>query len=180
MHARLLAGLGAALLALSLGTATVTALGDRPPAAGSGTDTHPPHEGRPAAAHPSIRTPELEPAVSRRPARTDHRAALDAQVARLLAAKAAKVAPPPPPPLPPRRTNVDWDGIARCETGGNWSMQGPRYSGGLGFANTTWDAFGGREFAPNAGLASREQQIVVAERVHARYGLSGWGCRRFG
>jgi hypothetical protein len=181
MHTRLLAGLGAALLALALGTATVTALGGHPTdAAGSGADTHPPHEGRPAAADPAIRTPEIEPAVSRRPARTDRQAALEAQVARLLAAKDAKVAPPPPPPLPPRRTNVNWDGIARCETGGNWSMQGPRYSGGLGFANSTWDAFGGREFAPNAGLASREQQIVVAERVHARYGLSGWGCRRFG
>lgn len=79
-----------------------------------------------------------------------------------------------------RRTNVNWDAIARCETGGNWRMQGPRFSGGLGFANTTWNGFGGREFAPNAGMASREEQIVVAERVHARYGLSGWGCKRFG
>lgn len=78
------------------------------------------------------------------------------------------------------RTNVNWDAIARCETGGNWRMQGPRFSGGLGFANTTWNGFGGREFAPNAGMASREQQIVVAERVHDRYGLSGWGCKRFG
>jgi membrane protein involved in colicin uptake len=78
------------------------------------------------------------------------------------------------------RTGVNWDAIARCETGGNWRMQGSRFSGGLGFANTTWTGFGGREFAPNAGMASREQQIVVAERVYDRYGLSGWGCRRFG
>jgi Transglycosylase-like domain len=77
-------------------------------------------------------------------------------------------------------TGVDWDGIARCETGGNWSMQGSSFSGGLGFANTTWRSFGGGEFAANAGQASREQQIVVAERVYARYGLSGWGCRRAG
>jgi hypothetical protein len=79
-----------------------------------------------------------------------------------------------------RRTNVDWDGIAECETGGNWQMQGSTYSGGVGFANTTWSGFGGREFAPNAGMASREEQIVVAERVYARYGLSGWGCKRYG
>jgi hypothetical protein len=78
------------------------------------------------------------------------------------------------------RTGVDWDAIARCETGGNWRMQGSRFSGGVGFANTTWNSFGGRQFAPNAGMATREQQIVVAERVYDRYGLSGWGCRRFG
>ncbi len=87
------------------------------------------------------------------------------------AANAAKLA---------RRTGVDWDAIAACETGGNWHMQGSRFSGGVGFANSTWSGFGGREFAPNAGMASREQQIVVAERVYARYGLSGWGCRHYG
>jgi resuscitation-promoting factor RpfB len=79
-----------------------------------------------------------------------------------------------------RHTSVNWDGIARCETGGNWSMRGATFSGGLGFYNGTWNSFGGREFAPNAGMASRDQQIVVAERVYARYGLSGWGCRAYG
>jgi hypothetical protein len=73
------------------------------------------------------------------------------------------------------RTAV-WDRIAQCETGGDWSMQGSRYSGGVGFANSTWNAFGGREFAPNAGLATREQQIVVAERVRDYGGYTGWGC----
>lgn len=90
---------------------------------------------------------------------------------RAAAASAAKLA---------RRTGVDWDSIAQCETGGNWQMRGSSYSGGVGFANTTWSGFGGREFASNAGMASREEQIVVAERVYARYGLSGWGCRRYG
>ncbi len=69
-----------------------------------------------------------------------------------------------------------WDRIAACETGGNWSMRGSSYSGGVGFANSTWNAFGGREFATNAGLATREQQIVVAERVRDYGGYSGWGC----
>lgn len=182
MHTRLLAGLGAALLALSLGTAAVAAATADPGVGGDRTaaDTHPPHEGRPAAAARQHTTRRLEPAVSRRPATIDRAAALRVQIARLRAAAEARSAPPPPPPVPPRRTTVNWDAIARCETGGNWAMRGPRYSGGLGFANTTWDAFGGRDFAPNAGLATREQQIAVAERVHARYGLSGWGCRRFG
>jgi hypothetical protein len=87
------------------------------------------------------------------------------------AARAAKMA---------RRTNVNWDSIATCETGGNWSMQGSSYSGGLGFANTTWSGFGGGEFASNAGQATREEQIVVAERVYDEYGLSGWGCKAHG
>jgi hypothetical protein len=79
-----------------------------------------------------------------------------------------------------QKTNVNWDGIAQCETAGNWHMQGSSFSGGLGFYNGTWSGFGGREFASNAGQATREQQIVVAERVYARFGLSGWGCRAYG
>jgi hypothetical protein len=68
-----------------------------------------------------------------------------------------------------------WDDTARCETGGDWSMQGSSYSGGLGFANSTWDAYGGQEFAPNAGMASREQQIQVAERIQSTPGgCNGW------
>jgi uncharacterized protein YabE (DUF348 family) len=76
------------------------------------------------------------------------------------------------------RADPMWDRIAACETGSNWGMQGPLYSGGLGFYNGTWDGWGGREFASNAGLASREQQIVVAERVRRDVGISGWGCAR--
>ena len=102
----------------------------------------------------------------------DYQAALEAQQrAALLAAVAEYFRP---------KTGVNWDGIARCETGGNWSMRGASFSGGLGFYNGTWNSFGGRQFASNAGLASREQQIVVAERVYARYGLSGWGCKAYG
>jgi transglycosylase-like protein len=71
-----------------------------------------------------------------------------------------------------------WDRIAACETQGNWSMQGPSFSGGVGFANSTWSSFGGNEFAPNAGQATREQQIIVAERVRARVGMGAWGCAK--
>jgi hypothetical protein len=69
-----------------------------------------------------------------------------------------------------------WDSIAACETQGNSSMQGPSSSGGVGVANNTWSSFGGTEFAPNAGQATREQQITVAERVRARVGMGAWGC----
>ncbi|MEJ5256138.1 MAG: transglycosylase family protein [Acidimicrobiales bacterium] len=82
-----------------------------------------------------------------------------------------------------------WDRMAYCETGGNWKMTGSRYSGGVGFYNGTWDAWGGREFAPLAGQATREQQIIVANRVAtqgyhgprgyvAPVGYSGWGCTK--
>ena len=71
-----------------------------------------------------------------------------------------------------------WDRIAACETQGNWSMRGPSFSGGVGFANSTWSSFGGTEFAPNAGDATREQQIIVAECVRARVGMGAWGCAK--
>jgi len=71
-----------------------------------------------------------------------------------------------------------WDKIAECESGGNWSVVDSMYSGGLGIYNGTWDQFGGREFASNAGYATREQQIIVAERIRAAVGISGWGCAR--
>ncbi len=71
-----------------------------------------------------------------------------------------------------------WDRNAACETQGNWSMRGPSFSGGVGFANSTWSSFGGTEFAPNAGEATREQQIIVAERVRSRVGMGAWGCAK--
>jgi len=74
------------------------------------------------------------------------------------------------------RADPMWDRIAACETGGNWGFVGPQFSGGLGFYNGTWDSFGGRKFAPNAGLATREQQIIVAMEIQRKVGLSGWGC----
>lgn len=76
--------------------------------------------------------------------------------------------------------HADWDGIAECETGSDWGMVGPSFSGGVGFYNGTWNSFGGRQYADYAGHATREQQIVIAERVYARFGLSGWGCRAYG
>jgi len=69
-----------------------------------------------------------------------------------------------------------WDKIAQCETGGNWRAQGPTYQGGLGIYFGTWKAFGGREFANNAGDATREEQIIVAERIRAKHGFRAWGC----
>lgn len=59
-----------------------------------------------------------------------------------------------------------WDDIAACESGGNWSINsGNGYYGGLQFLQSTWEGAGGGEYAPRADLATREQQIAVAERL---------------
>lgn len=75
-----------------------------------------------------------------------------------------------------------WDMLAECETGGDWSHPPVSigYSGGLMFHHKTWTAMGGGKYAPQAYLASREQQIVIAEKLLADAGdFSPWpGCRR--
>jgi len=74
--------------------------------------------------------------------------------------------------------NTAWDRIAQCESGGNWHINtGNGYYGGLQFSQGTWNAYGGQQFAPRADLASRDQQITVANRVRAAQGGYGaWGC----
>ncbi len=71
-----------------------------------------------------------------------------------------------------------WDKVAQCESGGNWSINtGNGYYGGLQFLTSTWLAYGGGQFAARADLATREQQITVANRVYATSGLSQWSCK---
>jgi resuscitation-promoting factor RpfB len=70
-----------------------------------------------------------------------------------------------------------WDKIAQCESGGNWSINtGNGYYGGLQFNIQTWIGAGGGAYAPNASLASKAQQIDIANRVYAQRGLQPWGC----
>lgn len=105
-----------------------------------------------------------------------------------------------------------WDRLAQCETRQNWKDKG-RWAGGLGIytqgkfpdANMgTWERFGGEEFAPHPSQATKEQQIIVANRIaflgwsttvnrnpkdakrmgvpltyvweRSAVGLGGWGC----
>jgi len=84
--------------------------------------------------------------------------------------------PPPPPPPPPLPNEAIWDRMAQCETGGNWAHYGPTWSGGLGIYRGTWHEAGGGEFAALPRDATREQQIIVAERIRERYGWTAWGC----
>jgi hypothetical protein len=80
-----------------------------------------------------------------------------------------------------------WDRLAQCECGGNWGCNtGNGFGGGLQFMHqrsySTWLSYGGGEFAPHPWEASREQQIVIAEKVLAGSGWKAWpGCsRKFG
>jgi uncharacterized protein YabE (DUF348 family) len=70
-----------------------------------------------------------------------------------------------------------WDKIAQCEAGGNWSINtGNGYYGGLQFNIQTWLGAGGGAYAPNASLATKAQQIDIANRIYAQRGLQPWGC----
>jgi resuscitation-promoting factor RpfA len=72
-------------------------------------------------------------------------------------------------------SSVNWDAIAQCESGGNWHINtGNGYYGGLQFNASTWKSNGGGAYAARADLASREQQIAVAEHLRASRGLSPW------
>jgi uncharacterized protein YabE (DUF348 family) len=67
-----------------------------------------------------------------------------------------------------------WDRIAECESGGNWQTNtGNGYYGGLQFSHGTWVAYGGDKYAENAHLASKAQQIAIAEKVRAARGSYG-------
>ena len=71
-----------------------------------------------------------------------------------------------------------WDQIAQCESSGNWHINtGNGYYGGLQFLTSTWLGYGGGDFASRADLASREQQITVANRLYADNGISQWQCK---
>lgn len=68
-----------------------------------------------------------------------------------------------------------WDKLAKCESGGNWSINtGNGFYGGLQFTKSTWLAYGGGQYASNAHLASREQQIAIGKKVQAGQGWGAW------
>ncbi len=76
---------------------------------------------------------------------------------------------------PANADSVNWDAIAACESGGNWSINtGNGYYGGLQFSAGTWRAYGGGAYAPTANQASRSAQIAVAEKVLAGQGIGAW------
>ena len=97
----------------------------------------------------------------------------------------AELDPLPPPPAKvggttsrarTARTTV-WDRLARCESGGNWSINtGNGYYGGLQFSLASWRAVGGSGYPHNA---SREEQIKRGKKLRAAQGWGAWpACTR--
>ena len=120
-----------------------------------------------------------------RPARPALLAALPAVVsAVLLTPVAASAAPPPPAPGPGHvirepydcaKDQWPWGCLAECESSGRWHINsGNSYYGGLQFRQSTWKENGGLVYAPRADLATRAEQIKVAEEVLRTQGWQAW------
>lgn len=94
-------------------------------------------------------------------------------IARVVVAGVAVGAPlAATPAFASAQPSVNWDAIAQCESGGNWSINtGNGYYGGLQFKQSTWEAYGG---SGNPANASREEQIRVAENVLQGQGIGAW------
>ncbi|KEF95171.1 hypothetical protein K883_05127 [Mycobacterium sp. TKK-01-0059] len=77
---------------------------------------------------------------------------------------------------------LNWDALAAKESGGNWSINtGNGYYGGLQFDQGTWAQYGGTQFAPNAAMATKDQQIQVAQRaMQARGGPQSLWPQNYG
>jgi uncharacterized protein YabE (DUF348 family) len=74
-----------------------------------------------------------------------------------------------------QNNGLNWDGLASCESGGNWHINtGNGFYGGLQFDYGTWQAYGGGAYASTADGASREQQIDIATRLYNARGSSPW------
>ncbi|WP_416970736.1 transglycosylase family protein [Streptomyces sp. 4F14] len=68
-----------------------------------------------------------------------------------------------------------WDKVAACESSNNWHINtGNGYYGGLQFTQSTWEAYGGLRYAGRADLATKDQQIAVAEKVLKGQGPGAW------
>ncbi|MFC8449781.1 transglycosylase family protein [Kitasatospora sp. NPDC057223] len=68
-----------------------------------------------------------------------------------------------------------WDKVAQCESTGNWAINsGNGFYGGLQFTSSTWAAFGGTAYAPQAHQATKAQQIAIGEKVLASQGPGAW------
>ncbi|MER7722723.1 transglycosylase family protein [Streptomyces sp. NPDC096323] len=68
-----------------------------------------------------------------------------------------------------------WDKVAACESTSNWHINtGNGYFGGLQFTRSTWAAYGGTVYAPRADLATRDEQIAIAEKVLDGQGPGAW------
>ena len=80
----------------------------------------------------------------------------------------------------PKNISSTWAALAKCESGGNWSINtGNGYYGGLQFSASSWRAVGGTQYAPLPHQATPQQQIAAAEKLRANGGWGHWpSCSR--
>ncbi|MBH1935423.1 LysM peptidoglycan-binding domain-containing protein [Streptomyces sp. AV19] len=104
------------------------------------------------------------------------------RIATLAGVTGAAVAAPLMAATSAHAASVDtWERVAQCESSGNWSINtGNGYYGGLQFSQSSWAAAGGTAYAPRADLATKGQQIAVAEKLLAMQGPGAWGCASAG
>jgi len=94
---------------------------------------------------------------------------------------AKQAVPVPVAAVPPAAGGTGvWDAIAACESHGNWADNtGNGYYGGLQMSPSIWNNNGGQQYAARPDLATREQQIAVADTIHAKSGYGPWpACAR--
>jgi resuscitation-promoting factor RpfB len=71
--------------------------------------------------------------------------------------------------------STTWDALASCESSNNWTINtGNGFYGGVQFKQSTWEAYGGLRYALRADLATREEQIAIAEVTRAKQGWGAW------
>ncbi|MEZ0051473.1 uncharacterized protein YabE (DUF348 family) [Mycobacterium sp. MAA66] len=77
--------------------------------------------------------------------------------------------------VPSINNGSTWDALSHCEAGGNWGINtGNGFYGGVQFDQNTWERNGGLRYAARADLATREEQITIAEVTRARQGWGAW------
>ncbi|MDO3634219.1 transglycosylase family protein [Mycolicibacterium sp. KC 300] len=90
-------------------------------------------------------------------------------------AQVHRVGAKPGTQVPPVRNSATWDALASCESSGNWAINtGNGFYGGVQFTQSTWEGHGGLRYAPRADLATREEQIAIAEITRAKQGWGAW------
>ena len=141
-----------------VGTKASTAIGGTPNKAGTPfKPTAPAAPKTTAPAPPKTTPPPAPPTTAPAPAPT------------------SSAPPSTGPSVPPDTSGLNWDAVAQCESGGNWSINtGNGYYGGLQFSASTWISNGGGVYAPTANLATKAQQIAIANKLYAARGAAPW------
>lgn len=119
-------------------------------------------------------TQDVTFAVSTVNGRVIYRQVVDRDVVSPARPQIQRVGAKPGTQVPPVH-NSAWDTLAFCESSGDWAINtGNGFYGGVQFKQSTWEAYGGLRYAPRADLATREEQIAIAEVTRASQGWGAW------